>query len=162
MERAEVEAVALVTDAIAEDEVEEISLEDVEEPDEDDDEDDPRSEAAARPPRWRGRARRDNPAGREPERALPDAPPPTPRETPMTHPPPTTRSTPSGGCSTRRVASCCSTRPSPDEGKARKKTKAQRHDDRVRFDTLCTVIWNVTGRPEPLEAIAEQELLAAP
>jgi hypothetical protein len=48
-----------------------------------------------------------------------------------------------------------------DDGRTRKKTKAQRNDDRVRFDTLCAVLWNVTGRPEPLEAIAERELLAA-
>ena len=27
-----------------------------------------------------------------------------------------------------------------------------RNDDRVRFDTLCTVIWNVNGRSEPLES----------
>ena len=46
-------------------------------------------------------------------------------------------------------------------GKIRKKSKAQRHDDLVRFETLCEVIWNVTGRAEPLEAIAEQELVAA-
>lgn len=48
-----------------------------------------------------------------------------------------------------------------DDGRTRKKTKAQRNDDRVRFDTLCAVLWNVTGRPEPLEAIAERELPAA-
>jgi len=47
------------------------------------------------------------------------------------------------------------------DGKVKKKTKAQRHDDQVRFDTLCVVIWNVTGRVEPLEAIAERELRAA-
>ena len=52
------------------------------------------------------------------------------------------------------------TRVAPD-GKVKKKTKAERHDDQVRFATLCAVIWNVTGRVEPLEAIAEQELLAA-
>jgi hypothetical protein len=47
------------------------------------------------------------------------------------------------------------------DGKLKKKTKAQRHDDQVRFEALCAVIWNVTGRVEPLEAIVEQELLAA-
>lgn len=47
-----------------------------------------------------------------------------------------------------------------DDGRARRKTKSQRNDDRVRFDTLCAVLWNVTGRPEPLEAIAERELLS--
>lgn len=45
-----------------------------------------------------------------------------------------------------------------EDGKAKKKTKAQRNDDRVRFETLCTVIWNVTGRAEPLEVVAEREL----
>ena len=47
-----------------------------------------------------------------------------------------------------------------DEGKARKKTKAMRNDDRVRFDTLCTVLWNVSGRSEPLETLAERALTA--
>jgi len=46
------------------------------------------------------------------------------------------------------------------DGRTKKKTKAQRNDDRVRFDTLCEVIWNVTGRPESLEAIAEKALAA--
>ena len=46
------------------------------------------------------------------------------------------------------------------DGRTKKKTKARRNDDRVRFDTLCEVIWNVTGRPEPLEAIAEKALAA--
>ena len=48
-----------------------------------------------------------------------------------------------------------------DEGKERKKTKAMRNDDRVRFDTLCTVLWNVSGRSEPLEVLAERALTAA-
>ena len=48
-----------------------------------------------------------------------------------------------------------------DEGKARKKTKAMRNDDRVRFDTLCTVLWNVSGRAEPLESVAERALTAS-
>ena len=47
-----------------------------------------------------------------------------------------------------------------DDGRTKKKTKAQRSDDRVRFDTLCMVIWNVTGRPEPLEVVAEKALAA--
>ncbi len=46
------------------------------------------------------------------------------------------------------------------DGRTKKKTKAQRNDDRVRFDTLCTVIWNVTGRVEPLEAITVTALAA--
>ena len=47
-----------------------------------------------------------------------------------------------------------------DEGKSKKKTKSQRNDDQVRFDTLCTVIWNVTGRVEPLAVVAERALVA--
>jgi hypothetical protein len=47
------------------------------------------------------------------------------------------------------------------DGRLKKKTKAQRHDDLVRFETLCEVIWNVTGRAEPLEAIAERALVVA-
>ena len=44
------------------------------------------------------------------------------------------------------------------DGRVKKKTKAQRNDDRVRFDTLVAVIWNVTGRREPLEVVAEKTL----
>lgn len=47
-----------------------------------------------------------------------------------------------------------------EDGRTKKKTKAQRNDDRVRFDTLCAVIWNVTGRPETLEAVAQRALAA--
>ena len=46
------------------------------------------------------------------------------------------------------------------DGRTRKKTKAQRNDDRVRFDTLCEAIWNVTGRQEPLEALTGKSLAA--
>ncbi len=45
-------------------------------------------------------------------------------------------------------------------GKPKKKTKAQREADRLRYETLCEVIWNVNGRPEPLEELTER-LLAA-
>lgn len=45
-----------------------------------------------------------------------------------------------------------------EDGRTKKKTKAQRNDDRVRFDTLCAVVWNITGRPEPLEVVAERAL----
>lgn len=47
------------------------------------------------------------------------------------------------------------------EGRPRRKTKAHRHDDRVRFETLCAVVWNVSGRPEPLEALTERGMAAA-
>ena len=46
------------------------------------------------------------------------------------------------------------------DGKARRKTKAQRAEDVVRFETLCAVIWNVNGRAEPLESVAERALAA--
>ena len=45
-----------------------------------------------------------------------------------------------------------------EDGRSKKKTKAQRHDDRVRFDTLCAVVWNISGRPEPLETVTEKAL----
>lgn len=45
-------------------------------------------------------------------------------------------------------------------GRAKKKTKAEREADRVRYETLCEVIWNVSGRPEPLDTLTER-LLAA-
>ena len=45
-------------------------------------------------------------------------------------------------------------------GTPKKKTKAQREADRLRYETLCEVIWNVNGRPEPLEDMTER-LLAA-
>ena len=45
-----------------------------------------------------------------------------------------------------------------EDGRTRKKTKARRHDDRVRFDTLCAVVWNISGRPEPLETVTEKAL----
>ncbi len=47
-----------------------------------------------------------------------------------------------------------------DGGRPKKKTKAQREADRLRYETLCEVIWNVSGRPEPLEEMTER-LLAA-
>ncbi len=48
-----------------------------------------------------------------------------------------------------------------DEGRVRRKSKARRNDDRVRFATLCAVLWNVSGRPEPLDALVERQLTAA-
>lgn len=46
-------------------------------------------------------------------------------------------------------------------GRPRKKTKAQREADRVRYETLCEVLWNVGGREEPLDAFADRLLAAA-
>lgn len=44
------------------------------------------------------------------------------------------------------------------EGRTRRKTTAQRAGDAVRLETLCEVIWNVTGRVEPLEVITGRAL----
>jgi hypothetical protein len=41
-------------------------------------------------------------------------------------------------------------------GKTKKKTKAQRERDQVRFDTLCEVVSNVSGRTKSVEEIAAQ------
>ena len=47
----------------------------------------------------------------------------------------------------------------PDaEGKLKKKAKVEREADRARFLTLCEVLWNTNGRPEPLEALTERML----
>lgn len=48
-----------------------------------------------------------------------------------------------------------------DKGKSKPKTKARREAERVRYETLCEVLWNVTGRQEPLEVIAEKVLVLA-
>jgi hypothetical protein len=45
-------------------------------------------------------------------------------------------------------------------GRAKKKSKAQRESERLRYETLCEVVWNVNGRPEPLDQLTER-LLAA-
>ena len=47
-----------------------------------------------------------------------------------------------------------------DAGRTKKKTKAQREADRLRYETLCEVIWNVHGRPEPLDELTERMLAA--
>jgi hypothetical protein len=48
-----------------------------------------------------------------------------------------------------------------DKGKAKAKTKARREAERIRYQTLCEVVWNVTGRTEPLETVTERELVLA-
>ncbi len=48
-----------------------------------------------------------------------------------------------------------------DNGKTKKKTKAQREADRLRYETLCEVLWNVSGRQEPLDEFAGRMLEAA-
>jgi len=48
-----------------------------------------------------------------------------------------------------------------DRGHERKKTKSFREAERIRYETLCEVLWNVQGRPGPLEEIVEQGLVAA-
>ena len=44
-----------------------------------------------------------------------------------------------------------------EKGRPKAKPKARREAERVRYETLCEVIWNVAGRPEPLETVAERE-----
>jgi hypothetical protein len=39
-------------------------------------------------------------------------------------------------------------------GKVKKKTKAQRERDQIRFDTLCEVVSNVSGRTKSVEEVA--------
>jgi hypothetical protein len=46
-------------------------------------------------------------------------------------------------------------------GRAKKKTKAQREADRLRYEILCEVLWNVSGRQEPLDELAGRLLEAA-
>jgi hypothetical protein len=41
-------------------------------------------------------------------------------------------------------------------GKAKKKTKAQREADAVRFATLCEIVSNVSGRALSVEEVAAQ------
>lgn len=48
-----------------------------------------------------------------------------------------------------------------ENGRTRKKTKAQREADRLRYETLCEVLWNVSGRQEPLDKFAGRLLEAA-
>ena len=39
-------------------------------------------------------------------------------------------------------------------GRVKKKTRAQRERDEIRFATLCEVVWNVSGRHGSLEEVA--------
>jgi hypothetical protein len=48
-----------------------------------------------------------------------------------------------------------------ENGRTKKKTKAQREADRLRYETLCEVLWNVSGRQEPLDEFAGRTLDAA-
>jgi hypothetical protein len=52
----------------------------------------------------------------------------------------------------REIASDTATGP---DGRRRRKTKAQRHDEQVRLDTLCEALWNVGGRRGSPESVAE-------
>ncbi len=42
------------------------------------------------------------------------------------------------------------------DGRTRRKSKARREADRLRYETLCEVVWNISGRPEPLETFTER------
>ena len=48
-----------------------------------------------------------------------------------------------------------------EKGREKKKSKARRDAERVRYDTLCEALWNIQGRPESLEELTERELMAA-
>jgi len=41
-------------------------------------------------------------------------------------------------------------------GKVKKKTKAQREREQIRFDTLCEVVSNITGRAKSVEEVAAE------
>ncbi|MEW6583375.1 MAG: hypothetical protein AB1416_11515 [Actinomycetota bacterium] len=47
------------------------------------------------------------------------------------------------------------------KGKAKAKSKARREAERIRYETLCEVMWNVAGRPESLEAVTRDGILLA-
>lgn len=42
------------------------------------------------------------------------------------------------------------------DGRKKRKTKAKREEDRLRYETLCELVWNINGRPEPLEDFTER------
>jgi len=48
-----------------------------------------------------------------------------------------------------------------ENGRTKKKTKTQREADRLRYETLCEVLWNVSGRQEPLDVFTGRVLDAA-
>lgn len=48
-----------------------------------------------------------------------------------------------------------------ESGRSRRKSKERRSAERVRYETLCEVLWNVAGRPGALEEVTAQELAAA-
>lgn len=46
------------------------------------------------------------------------------------------------------------------DGTAKKKTKTQRSEELLRFETLCELVWNVEGRPGELAGYTERMLAA--
>jgi hypothetical protein len=46
--------------------------------------------------------------------------------------------------------------PARPGGRPRRKSKAQRQADEVRLATLTETLWNLLGRPEPLDVLAER------
>lgn len=48
-----------------------------------------------------------------------------------------------------------------DNGRRKKKTKAQREADKLRYETLCEVLWNVSGRQEPFDELTGRLLQVA-
>jgi hypothetical protein len=47
-----------------------------------------------------------------------------------------------------------------ETGKSRKKTKERRAAEVTRYETLCEVLWNVSGRTMPLEEVIALEMAA--
>lgn len=47
-----------------------------------------------------------------------------------------------------------------DAGRTRKKTKERRAAEATRYETLCEVLWNVSGRSMPLEEVIALEMAA--
>lgn len=45
-------------------------------------------------------------------------------------------------------------------GRPRRKTKARLEADRIRYETLCEVVWNIAGRTEPLDDLTRRGLAA--
>jgi hypothetical protein len=48
-----------------------------------------------------------------------------------------------------------------ESGRSRRKPKDRRSADVIRYETLCEVLWNVAGRPAPLEEVTARGLAAA-
>jgi hypothetical protein len=48
-----------------------------------------------------------------------------------------------------------------ESGRTRKKAKERRAMEAARYETLCEVLWNVAGRPMPLDDVIAGEMAVA-